>query len=222
MRNINLNQFALPGMEEHAHPGARHLAKGVSFHTSTDYTYRPPAGSTDWRQHKQAYGHMLYASGKKGETLGELHWAGQAAHRPLGKPAGSGGHYPGEITWVESKRARTKANPTGAAYIPTKSGNWRKAPNPHKGLMTDMFHMAHGMQFGQSTVPVHSADRTREGEAWATKVGPAHLTPKRYDDDWRPPVGIHPFERQAHQAIVDHLAKRSRTEGQQHLFLPPA
>jgi len=219
MRNINLNQFALPGMEEHAHPGARHLAKGVHFGTTTDYIH---GDGENWRATRQPYTHTLYATNKQGHMVGQLHWAGQGQDRPPGSRSGSGKHYPGEITWVKSQRALTKSNPTGAEYVPTKGGNWRKAPNPHKGLMTDMFHMAHGMQFGQSTVPVHSPDRTREGEAWATKVGPEHLTPKRYDDDWRPPVGLHPFEHQARQAIEDHLAKRSRTPGQQHLFLPPA
>jgi len=211
MRNINLNQFALPGMEEHAHPGARHLAKGVSFHTSHDFTYNTPPGEEEkWRQYRQPHSHMMYASGQHGETLGELHWAGSGQQRK----SEHSGHYPGEITWVQSKRPLTKNNPTGAIYEPTKSGNWRKARNPHKGLMTDMLKMAHGMNFGQSTVPVHSPDRTREGEEWATKVGPEHLTPKRFDFDWRPPAGTHPYEQKRN------LSQRQFSkppEGQQHL-----
>lgn len=169
MRNVNMNQFALPSMEEHAHPLARHLARGTTFHFQTDYTHGEGGQGP-----RQPYEHSLHAVDKSSQTLGYLYWAGSAQRRG----SGGSGHYPGEVTWV-SRATGDLARPHGT-----------------KGLMADLFHAGHQVNMGQSTVPVHSPDRSREGEAWSKKVGPPELRPKRSDFDWAPPPGIHPYERQ--------------------------
>ena len=58
-----------------------------------------------------------------------------------------------------------------------------------------MYKMGHGLNMGQTTVPVHSPERSSEGDAWSKKVGdPAHRPPL-LDFSWKPPEGIHPYER---------------------------
>jgi len=184
--NVSPNQFALPGMEHISHAGAPFLAEGVKFHTSTDYTYSNTPSGADWRAHKEPHEHSLIAFGKTGQTVGELHWAGSGQHRR----SASAGHYPGEVTWVG--RPETRAEDI---YRDEKEGVWkRKEPLPHRGIMTAMFHMGHQVNMGQSTVPVHSADRTAAGEMWSEKVGSPELRPRHYDFSWRPPAGIHPYE----------------------------
>lgn len=180
LRNVSPNQFALPGMEHMAHPGAKFLPKGISFHFQTE---QHPGGVLNPAfpdlSRSAEHRHILVAHKMSpatfnldrhiGNTLGELHWAGEHEARP--ETHGSG-HYPGEITWVQRGYAAER----------------------HKGLMASMFHMGHQVNMGQSTVPVHSPDRTAEGEEWSAKVGPAHLRPKHGDYDWRPPHGVHPYQ----------------------------
>lgn len=160
--NIHPGQFALPGLEHHAHPGAPFLPKGITFsqHESKDPIY--------------GHSHYLYAHkmGSQfnpelhhGNALGHLQWAGSEA------PPHQGVRYPGEIEYVER------------AY----------GAERHRGLMTAMYHLAHQLDVGQTTVPVHSATRTPEGEEWSAKVGGPR--PTMGDYAWRPPAGIHPFEK---------------------------
>lgn len=176
LRNISPNQFSLPSMEHLGHPGAPYLAQGAKFHTTT---------SPD--RHGRPYEHGLMAFGDKGQTVGEIHWAGSGQERR----EDGGGHYPGEVTWVGRPEPRSED-----IYRDEKEGVWkRKEPVPHKGIMTAMYRMGHHVDMGQSTVPVHSPDRTSYGENWSEKVGPAHLRPPQGDFGWRPPTGIHPFER---------------------------
>jgi hypothetical protein len=174
LRNINLNQFALPGMEEQSHPGARHLAAGAWFEHGTDWSH-------GWggQGRKEAYEHRLtaydQAQGRPTpRILGQLKWAGEAQYRP---PGSRHNHFPGEIIGV------------------TRYEGGAGAVTPHKGIMTAMLRMAQGEQMSASTIPTHSPERTAYGEKWATKAGPPELTPERNDWDWRPPEGIHPYER---------------------------
>lgn len=173
MRNLSPNQFALPGMEHLAHPGARHVAQGVSFHMDN----RRVAGETT-EGFAALHRHTLIAHTMSpdtfepdahiGNALGHIEWAGKDD---------TFSKYPGQINMVE--RAY------GASDMKAKT----------KGLMTDMYHMGHQMDMGQSTVPVHSPERTSYGESWSKKVGGPR--PKRGEDDWKPPRGIHPYERNA-------------------------
>jgi hypothetical protein len=188
MRNINPNQFALPGMEHLSHPGAPYLPKGVAFQMHhEDFKggfYDPDA--VIHRHTLHAYPHV---GGRKydpvhdaGNSLGTLEWAG---HKDTLS------HYPGQIAMVER------------AYG---ANDWRQKT---KGLMTAMYHMGHQLNMGQSTVPLHSPERTAEGEAWSKKVGGPR--PEREDYGWKPPIGIHPYEHRnlSHQQF--------RPKGQQRL-----
>jgi len=167
VRNINVNQFALPGMEEHAHPGARHLKSGVMFHHETtagrdieDPSFHNPGEHRHW-----LFAHRMGAafdpSKHIGNALGHIQWAGEHDQHSF---------YPGEIQYIERQYG----------------GEHRR------GLMTDLYKMGHEVNFGQSTVPTHSPTRTPEGERWSKNVGGPR--PERKDYDWKPPEGIHPYE----------------------------
>lgn len=81
---VNINQQALPGMEEHAHAGARLLAKGWKLE-----------GRTEWDD-GQPYTHELIAHPPQApgdyKVHARLEWAGRYAHK----------EYPGEIQMVEA------------------------------------------------------------------------------------------------------------------------
>jgi hypothetical protein len=70
----NPNQMALPGLEEHAHPGAVHLAQGYRFRVETN---TDPQNRT---------GFSLYAFNPQKRMAAELHW----------------GSVRGRIGWVEA------------------------------------------------------------------------------------------------------------------------
>jgi hypothetical protein len=75
----------------------------------------------------------------------ELSWAKEGAK----------GYAPGEVAMVHN--ARTYASD----------------PDPRsKGLAGALFHSAHHWNLGQSTVPIHSTDRSMAGEHFANKVRP--------------------------------------------------
>lgn len=208
MRNLSPNQFALPGMEAHAHPLAPYVAAGFQFHEREELVgHREPGywmarhthrlGAT----HPQAEGHgtpSLSFPGDMTHAVAELHWRGE--HHEEG--------YPGEVEWV---------------------GRHSYEPRSSSGI-TDAMH-AFASLGGKSTVPVHSPDRSDAGDEWSARVGPAHLRPpssnevensyegddeayqEHYDEwqNWQPPAGIHPYER-GHGA-----APRSLSPGQFHL-----
>jgi len=187
MRNLNPNQFALPGMEHQAHPLASHVAAGARFEFNTERVpentiYGWPREGKDAKRIGKPRGHEMLAFHGDRE-LGALQWRG--SH--------SKGHedtYPGEITWV----GRSDANPDDV-YYDHDEGRWReKNPPPrHAGIMTGMFHFAQEhIQPTQSTIPVHSPDRTYDGERWAQQVG-GHM-PEAGEFGWMPPKGIHPYE----------------------------
>lgn len=213
--SVSPNQRALPGMERQAHPLARHL-NVVQFKESVSSAPTARADMDDPRGPTytvpRSFGpdvteHSLMAvapsprpketvEGTPGRLAGELHWRGD--NPPFRKTA-----YPGEITFV----GRGKHN-NADIYRDDKEGVFKSAhPFPDTpGMMTDMFHFAHQhVQPGQTTVPVHSPDRSAEGEEWSRKVGPPELRPKRYDEDWEPPEGIHPFERAGSPVQFTHV-----------------
>jgi hypothetical protein len=99
---LNPNQFALPGMEQHAHAGAELLAKGLSF----DYrsTVSRSGTSTD-------HEHRLSAQDKslpwQDREVSHLKWAGSEDDY-------SG--YPGEIIYVGTKQTQRGRGIASALY----------------------------------------------------------------------------------------------------------
>jgi hypothetical protein len=149
----------------------------------------------------------------------ELSWAKEGAK----------GYEPGEVTMVEN------FSTGGRGVVPH---------DPRaKGLAGALFHSAHYWNFGQSTVPVHSPERTYAGERFANKVRPDlkpdvwHLTGEGHSKevrapgkpDWASPEwpdkpdDLHPFEqqrtatRQAAAAKADAATAMQRA-GHQRLF----
>jgi len=214
---ISPNQLAIPGMEEHAHPFATHLARG----------YQLDLERSEHEHHLAAVdvSHPKYPS-----VHAELSWAKE----------NDPGHVPGEVTMVEN--------------MATQSYTGAKQPEEiqrARGLGGALFHSAHYWNFGQSTVPIHSPERTQAGEHFASKVRP-DLKPDVWHvsrgvsgteagprgereirapgkPDWAPaewpgvPEDFHPFEqqrtaiRQAAAAKSDEAVAMHR-EGHQQLF----
>lgn len=212
MRNLNPNQFALPGMEHLAHPLAPYVAEGARFEFKTDRV--PTHNEYDQPNDPERVGkprtHTLEAfHGEK--EVGALDWRGSHSKSKYG--------FPGEIKWVGRAEARTED-----IYYDKEQGRWREQNPPprHAGIMTAMFYASHEMNLGQSTVPVHSQDRSWQGEKWAQAVGDyGHGMPEVGDIDWRPPKGIHPFEQEA--KAEKKAAKKARKalkkpKGQRKLF----
>lgn len=202
-RSVSPNQFSLPGMEHLGHPLASHVAAGVRFDPVHSAVSHEPGGFLESRLSGRApkpaplsfnptiKEHSLYAE-HKSESIGELHWAGE---QPEVRS-----HYPGEVTWVRRNNSYDEDDPDAG-------------PPKHRGVMAGMFAAAHETNFGQTTVPVHSTDRSAEGEAWSAKVGPPELRPRRGDDFWAPRPGIHPFERAGQpRQLASHMA------GQREMF----
>lgn len=200
MTNLSPNQFALPGMEHLAHPLARHLPNDMYFHAETE----KEGGHTAKLGRSFEHRFEAYEGGAPtaAEAMGRYHprrvaglyWKGQSYEN-------SSSGYPGEIGWVERSKA-----------------DFDDPERPHKGLVTDMFRFAHQHPVGD-TVPVHSPDRSPFGQRWAKKVGPPELVPKKGDDYYRPPAGIHPYE----QAEPKERAREWRVDvigptRQQHFF----
>jgi len=185
VRNLNINQFALPGMEHLAHPGARHLAAGTMFHLATEKQLEDTPWAGPHHRHT-LYAHNMGAQfdpdRHHGNAQGWMEWAGQHDPPHMSK-------YPGEIQMVERGYGMER---------------------PTKGLMSDMYRMGHQMNMGQSTVPLHSPTRTPEGEAWSAKIGGPR--PPMNDHDWRPPKGLHPYEKQQAQVTRRANIERAKTK----------
>lgn len=87
------NQMALPGMEEHSHPGARLLSQGYHFeHEAMEI----PGGA--WNHESHPIEHTLSTMTPEGHTAGKLSWVHGNA------PAV--GLSPGEISMVETHGPR--------------------------------------------------------------------------------------------------------------------
>ena len=206
MRNLNPNQFALPGMEHQAHPLASHVAAGARFEFNTERVpentiYGWPREGKDAKRIGKPRGHEMLAFHGKRE-LGALQWRG--SHFKANEDA-----YPGEFTWV----GRTDPDPEN---LYREDGRWkeRNAPPRHAGIMTGMFHFATDHpQPTQSTIPVHSPDRTAHGERWAQQAG-GHM-PEVGEFGWKPPKGIHPYEEKKAAKKAKKKAARRLPAGQQ-------
>ena len=211
--NVSPNQFALPGMEHQAHPLAKHLAEGLHFAVEHEVNTTPEGGFLEARL-SGALGrdkppprsvdppiaeHSLYAM-KGDEQIGELHWKG---NKPVTRSS-----YPGEVSWVRRNNRPEDDD-----------GELTGAPPAHRGVMADMFAAGHETFFGQKTVPVHSPDRSPEGERWSAKIGPPELRPRRGQDFYRPPAGIHPFEKaEAPEPAREYRVDVIGPTRQQHFF----
>lgn len=172
---VSMNQMALPGMEEHAHPGASTLAQGYRFEHSQ--------GRSSNSRNGGVMRHTLSAVPDGGHSqwdgVSDLTWA--SSHHPY--------TYPGEIEGVFTNKDHQR-----------------------RGLARSLFRVAREMDFGQDTVPVHSPDRSPQGQKWSSAVGgprPPRGVPVAYripySDDrtgpmkssrrWDLPEGIHPFQK---------------------------
>lgn len=152
MTQLNPNQFALPGMEEHAHAGAKHLAQGYRFEMETAHKVKP--SRTD-------HTHELRAVAHDGRLASRLEWSGSEDDY---------GSYPGEIGSVKSyayddvfggevdRRARSLEGVTS---------------HKGRGLASALFEMGHdpNVYTGNDTVPLHSPVRTSDGYNWSDSVG---------------------------------------------------
>lgn len=184
---VNPNQFTFPGMEEHGHRLARHVAAGVLFKTNADpLTTRNRninESHEDWKRKARTplafdppineHRIRAYEAANPAHVLGEINWQGDAVSPSR--------YHPGEVTWVERM---------AGAY---EGGDTKKPLHP--GLMGDLFHAGHEIEMGQTTLPVHSTNRTAFGNPWAKKVGPPELVPKLSGKSVQTPPGFHPYER---------------------------
>lgn len=155
---LNVNQFALPGMEEHAHAGAGLLAKGYQFE------YQPPS--------ERVPAHALVvrdASKRRGEvpTAGSVEWASSHLH-------GGDDPYPGEIGMIHTSGMQRGQGIATALY---KMGN---DPKIHTGDDTLPLHSRHqtdaGIRWSQKVGgwDPHRADPHNEF-GWPTYEGhPEH------------------------------------------------
>lgn len=198
MQNVSPNQRALPGMEHLAHPLARHL-NDLQFVFQNTHSYdrdqslmRPEAPLP--KTHHELI--AVHPDPEHYEIHGDAHndVPGRAAGRLEWRGKESGYMNPGEIAWV----GRYEPNTNDEIERNHEEGRWQlKKPLPETpGLMTDMFHAGHQINMGQETVPVHSQDRTPYGERWSRGVGHPALRPDHGDTGWKPPAGIHPYERE--------------------------
>lgn len=213
-RNLNPNQFALPGMEHQSHPLAPYVAAGARFEFKTENVpantiYGYPREGKDAERIGKPRGHEMIAY--HGERdLGALQWRGSHS-------VGHADVYPGEITWV----GRTKPDPENL-YRDETTGTWkeRNAPPAHRGIMSGMFGFAHEHpQPTQSTYPLHSPDRTWDGDRWAQQVGDyGRGMPEPADMDWRPEKGTHPYEKKIKKAAKRAKATKRALKGQRKLF----
>jgi hypothetical protein len=146
----------------------------------------------------------------------ELSWAKE----------GVKGYAPGEVAMVNNWASR----------------GYGQEPDPRaRGLAGALFHSAHRWNFGQSTVPIHSVERTYPGEHFASKVRPDlkpdvwHLTGESHDKevrapgkpDWASPEwpgvheDFHPFEKErteTRRAAAAKLTASTPPPGQGRLF----
>lgn len=97
LSNISPNQFAIPGMEEHAHAGARHLAQGYRFGFGRAKDgYRKPREDA-WSM--EAHHEDVPAWSDPGSAVSDITWADKKA---------TGAAYPGEIEYVTTSLTKHK------------------------------------------------------------------------------------------------------------------
>lgn len=99
---LNVNQFALPGMEEHAHAGAQSLTQGRGFlysQTPDDDKWAPG------EHHLEMYGPDEID--RRMVRLGHISWSGSKHVR---------GYYPGEISGVGTSRFNRREGIASTLY----------------------------------------------------------------------------------------------------------
>jgi hypothetical protein len=198
LREVNPNQQALPGLEEHAHPFAKYLAQGLTL----NYEHLPAhtsVGGISGSIYHHDEAHSLAARKPRpdgsSEIMAHIDWKGRTNKY---------GTYPGEIDFVSNRSMDPGINPSSR----------------HPGLAQALFHSAHHFDFGQNTVPVHSTLRTPLGEKFAQATG-GPTPPTGPESGWKPPEGFHPYEwhdRRRHEESVRRIVGAKKARGQGTLF----
>lgn len=188
---LNLNQFALPGMEEHAHAGAASLAEGRGFryvHEPTDDWGSPSQHALEmYAPQPSQFERTPHALPARMVNVGRLAWLDSSKpHDPDYDPK-SPGLYAGEIQGINTARSFQR-----------------------QGIATTLYNMAMdpNLPTGNDTLPLHSANRTRYGMAWSKSVG--GWDPNTDDPKDRP---RHPHERDTRVE-----ERRPELPGQQSMF----
>lgn len=149
------------------------------------------------------------------------------------------------LTWA-SKTPKTSANAGTPRYAP---GEIEMVENEGvarhgKGLAGALLHSAHHFNFGQTTLPIHSPERTTAGNVFASRHRPdlrpdiwfnmraregrgqfetlAGERTNKYEPDWNLPENFHPYQQQKaakEQALAQRMrAKNRKPRGQGSLF----
>jgi hypothetical protein len=192
VHGISPNQLAIPGMEEHAHPFAKHLARGFML-----------------QYDKHPTGHTLSAW-----DVSDPKWPSEAASLDW---AGSGAHHPGEVEMVtnyqaggrETHGAGTAKGLAGALFHSAHYWNFGQSTLPiHSPVRTDA-----GEHFATKTRPDLKPDvwypvrgRGEEHPEVGVAGKPPGAAPR-----W-PNVGedYHPFQKAEIERRTAHLANLKR------------
>lgn len=103
---LNVNQFALPGMEEHAHAGAKFLAEGKGFRYSRNpVTERYDPGEHSLEMYAPESGRMV--------RIAHLDWSGSNIDEPDSPVSDA---FPGEIKRVGTNRFHRRQGVASALY----------------------------------------------------------------------------------------------------------
>lgn len=142
LKKLNPNQFAIPGMEHLSHPFAQHLPNGYR----AEFVPKDDRGEHSlFALHDADVAHAVrVARNPRDDASAHLQWRNAAA------PSHS---YPGEILWADNSSKFS-------------------AQHPHEpGLTRSLLALGRTVDMGQTTVPVHSPDRTEEGDHFAQRTG---------------------------------------------------
>jgi len=132
--------MALPGLEEHAHPGAKLLSQGWHFRTDTI-----PLGANTYHQLSAEPSHHV-TTDPWAETVG-----GSLVHE----------HFPGAVL-------QWSGGGPGSGYKKGEIAMVETAPShSHQGVASALYGMGRSMA---RLKPQHSSERTPEGDAWARSV----------------------------------------------------
>jgi hypothetical protein len=144
----NPNQMALPGLEEHSHPGARVLAQGFRFeHHDED------VGASSGQD---AHSHSLLVVPHTDATQRLVH--GLDAHH-YGLPYSENPKAAANLMWASGRDSPRNGLSSGEiGMVETAPGHTRK------GLATSLYGVGRTMA---RIKPKHSVVRTREGDKWA-------------------------------------------------------
>jgi hypothetical protein len=143
------NQMALPGLEEHGHPGARVLAQGFRFEHQT----KNIGGNPDAKEHTLAL--VPHSKGQQRLVHGL-----DAQH--YGLPYHDNPKTAASLSWASGKDAPRIGLSSGEiGMVETADGH------KGKGLATSLYGV--GRQMARIK-PRHSTSRTKDGQQWAQKA----------------------------------------------------